>query len=178
MPILYTVGHSNHSLEEFSHLLHAYEINTIVDIRAIPHSRFVPWSNKEQLKKSLSKEKINYVHMPKLGGRRKTSKNSINTGWRNPSFRGFADYMQTAEFFLALKDLNQLVKKNKYVAIMCAEAVPWRCHRSLIADAEIIRGVKVLDILSPTSLKEHKLTEFAKIDKSAKPYKIYYPEMI
>ncbi|MGB6976468.1 MAG: DUF488 domain-containing protein [Gammaproteobacteria bacterium] len=172
---LYTIGHSTHTLQEFLDILHAHEITSLVDIRTIPKSRHVPWFNEKKLGISLRKEKIAYTHLPKLGGLRRTNKNSLNLGWRNASFRGFADYMQTPEFFAGLKDLNEIIKKKGRVAIMCAEAVPWRCHRSLIADAEIVRGITVLDIMSRTSVHAHTLTAFAVVDRSKRPIKIYYP---
>lgn len=176
MPKLYTIGHSNHTLQEFLEILNRYQIAHVVDVRTIPKSRHVPWFNAEVLKKSLRKEKVDYTHLSKLGGLRRTSKSSINLGWRNASFRGYADYMQTPEFFEGLKELNTLIKKSKKVAIMCAEAVPWRCHRSLIADAEIIRHFSVLEILGRTSVRAHTLTEFAVVNRKKRPIQIYYPE--
>lgn len=176
MPKLFTIGHSTHTLQEFLDILHAHQIKHIVDVRSIPRSRHVPWFNENELKASLRKERIEYTHMPKLGGLRRTSKNSINTGWRNASFRGFADYMQTPEFFEGLKELNALIKKNNNVAILCAEALPWRCHRSLIADAEIVRHFKVWEIMSKTSIRPHKLTNFAVVNRKKRPIQIYYPE--
>lgn len=176
MPKLFTIGHSTHSLKEFIEILHAHNITHLVDVRSIPKSRHVPWFNEKKLKSSLRKEKIAYTHMSKLGGLRRTSKNSINLGWRNASFRGFADYMQTADFFAALKELNFLIKKDT-VAIMCAEAVPWRCHRSLIADAEVVRKIKVLEIFSKTSVRAHQLTSFAKVNRKKRPIVIYYPSL-
>lgn len=178
MPKLYTIGHSTHTLKEFIKILHAYQITHVVDVRTIPKSRHVPWFNKTEFKKSLRKEKISYTHILKLGGLRRTSKNSINLGWRNASFRGYADYMQTSEFFEGLKELNDLIKKNKNVVIMCAEAVPWRCHRSLIADAEIVRHFTVWEILSETSVRTHTLTDFAKVNRNKRPIQIYYPTII
>lgn len=173
--MLYTIGHSNRSLQEFIALLHAHGITRVVDIRSLPKSRHVPWFNKDELKTALRKEKMAYTHMRELGGLRHARKDSINQGWQNASFRGFADYMQTPEFFAAFKKLNQLTKKRKKIAIMCAEAVPWRCHRSLIADAETIRGVTVLHVMSKTHAKKHELTSFAVVDRTKKPIKIYYP---
>lgn len=178
MPKLYTIGHSTHTLQEFLDILHAYKITHIVDVRTIPMSRHVPWFNKNEFKKSLRKHKIAYTHLSKLGGLRRTNKNSINIGWRNASFRGFADYMQTAEFFKGLKELNELIKKSKNVAIMCAEAVPWRCHRSLIADAEIVRHFTVWEIISKTSVRAHTLTNFAVVNRNKRPIQIYYPKII
>lgn len=174
----YTIGHSTRSLQEFIDILHAYQINNVVDVRTIPKSRHVPWFNENVLKESLSKEKIAYTHMKKLGGLRHSGKDSINTGWRNASFRAYADYMQTPEFYEGLKELNDLIKSSKRVAIMCAEAVPWRCHRSLIADAEVIRHFSVWEILSKTSIRAHTLTRFAVVNRKKKPIQIYYPEPI
>lgn len=177
MPKLYTIGHSSHSLQDFLAILKAYQITHLVDVRTIPRSRYVPWFNEEELKVSLRKAKIIYIHMSNLGGLRQTNKNSIiNQAWNNASFRGFADYMQTPEFYTGLKKLNQLIKRKNKVAIMCAEAVPWRCHRSLIADAEIIRGITVLDIMSRTSVHVHTLTVFSVVDRSKRPIKIFYPK--
>ncbi len=176
MPTLYTIGHSSHTIEEFLNIVHEQKITHIVDVRTIPKSRHVPWFNANELKITLNKEKIAYTHMPELGGLRKTNKDSINLGWHNASFRGFADYMQTPQFYTGLKKLNLLLKQKGKVAIMCAEAVPWRCHRSLIADAEVVRGIKVLDILNGHSAQSHKLTHFAIIDRTTKPIKIYYPK--
>lgn len=175
MKILYTIGHSNHSLKEFLDLLLFYEITQIVDIRTIPKSRHFPWFNKNKLASELFKKKIAYQHLPKLGGLRHTTEKSINKGWENASFRGYADYMQTPEFFVGLKSLNELIKKNGKTAIMCAEVLPWRCHRKLVADAEVIRGMKVIHIISKTTANEHELTTFAKIDRTKRPMQIYYP---
>ncbi|WP_019216598.1 DUF488 domain-containing protein [Legionella tunisiensis] len=175
MPHLYTIGHSTHPLQEFIEILHFYHINHLVDVRTVPKSRHVPWFNKEDLSASLAKENIAYTHLSKLGGLRKGSPTSINTGWRNASFRSYADYMQTISFYEGLKELHDLIKNNT-VVIMCAEALPWRCHRSLIADAAIIRKIKVLDIISKSSIQPHKLTEFAIINKQTRPFQIYYPK--
>lgn len=177
MPTLYTIGHSNRTLQEFIDILKAHGITRIIDIRTIPKSQYVPWSNKEALANSLRKEHIDYKHIKKLGGLRHPTKDSINKGWKNSGFRGFADYMQTPEFFEELKSLNEIIKSNPNTAIMCAEAVPWRCHRSLIADAEIIRGIKVSHIMSRSSLHEHELTSFAVVDRTKKPIKLYYPKV-
>lgn len=177
MPTLYTIGHSTHTLQEFLDILHVHQITQIVDVRTIPKSRHVPWFNEKELKASLRKAKIAYTHIPKLGGLRRTIKNSINMGWRNASFRGFADYMQTPEFFQGLKELNGLIKKENKVAIMCAEALPWRCHRSLIADAEVARHFVVWEIMSKTSVHSHKLTTYAVINRKKRPIQIYYPKI-
>ena len=177
MPTLYTIGHSTHTMQEFLDLLHAYKIMHIVDVRAIPKSRHVPWFNEKDLETALYKEKIAYTHLSKLGGLRRANKNSINIGWHNVSFRGFADYMQTPQFFEGLKELNELITRNHRVAIMCAEAVPWRCHRSLIADAEVVRHFVVWEIMSKTSAHRHKLTPFAVINRQKRPIQIYYPKI-
>ncbi|RDI43389.1 DUF488 domain-containing protein [Aquicella lusitana] len=174
MPTVYTIGHSNQLFSAFLEKLEAHGITHVVDVRTIPKSRHVPWSNQKPLISALQKKKIAYTHMPELGGLRHPHSNSINEGWRNASFRGFADYMQTSAFYQALKKLNQIIKKGKTV-IMCAEALPWRCHRSLIADAEVIRNIKVLHIMGATSVKEHDLTDFARVDRSKRPFKVYYP---
>lgn len=173
---LYTIGHSNRTLQEFIQLLQYHSITCIVDVRTIPKSRHVPWFNKEKLIISLHKEKILYTHLPELGGLRKAQKNSVNLGWNNLHFRGFADYMQTPEFYAALKTLNEIIKTQDRVAIMCAEAVPWRCHRSLIADAEIIRHITVLDIVSGSAVHEHQLTSFAVVNRKKRPMQILYPK--
>jgi uncharacterized protein (DUF488 family) len=176
MATLFTIGHSNHTLEEFINLLQTYDIKHLVDIRTIPQSRHVPWFNKDELSQALQAEGIHYSHLSKLGGLRHAHKDSINRAWRNLSFRGFADYMQTPEFYVGLKNLNEVIKENGKVVIMCAEAVPWRCHRSLIADAEVIRGNKVYHILSKTKIYPHTLTPFAIVDKSKRPMRIFYPK--
>ncbi|KTC64993.1 Uncharacterized conserved protein (plasmid) [Legionella adelaidensis] len=174
MHILYTIGHSNRKFPDFLSLLKQYKINRVIDVRTIPKSRFVPWTNEKQLEKNLEKENIEYMHFPQLGGLRTPCANSVNLGWRNKSFRGYADYMQTDDFFIALKELNRLLKKDR-VAIMCAEAVPWRCHRSLIADAELSRGIKVIHIISDKSSQEHVLTSFAVVDDKSTPIRVIYP---
>ncbi len=178
MTTLYTIGHSDRTLSAFIELLHAYKIKQVIDIRSIPKSRHVPWFDEEKLKRSLLKEKISYVHLAALGGLRSTHKNSINQAWVNASFRGYADYMQTPEFFKGLKMLNELIKKGGKTTIMCAEAVPWRCHRSLVGDAEVVRGIKVLDIMSSTKTHKHELTTFAVIDRKKRPIKIFYPKTV
>jgi uncharacterized protein (DUF488 family) len=174
MPSLYTIGHSTRSLEEFISLLKTYHITILVDVRTVPKSRHVPWFNENELQTVLGEEDITYIHMAELGGLRHPHKDSINQGWRNESFRGFADYMQTPEFYEGLKVLNRFLETGGVVAIMCAEAVPWRCHRSLIADAEIIQGVSVFHIMSETIANPHNLTPFAVVDRTTKPIKIYY----
>jgi uncharacterized protein (DUF488 family) len=172
--ILYTIGHSNRPLDEFLKMLDAFKIKQVIDVRYIPKSRHVPWSSQNSLAATLKAKKILYTHMPELGGRRHPKKNSVNDGWENEGFRGYADYMQTPEFIQALDKLNEDIKLYNS-AIMCAEALPWRCHRSLISDAEVIRNIKVLHIMSSTTTKEHELTDFAVVNKRKKPPQIIYP---
>ena len=133
-PILWTIGHSTRPIEEFVSLLKAHGIQQLVDVRTVPRSRYNPQFNTEMLAESLVHAAVHYRHSGGLGGLRKPKKDSINTGWRNASFRGYADYMQTEQFGEALNELMAYGTNDK-TAIMCAEAVPWRCHRSLIADA-------------------------------------------
>lgn len=175
MPKLYTIGHSDRTMNEFINLLHNFKITHLVDIRTIPKSRHVPWFNEKTLATELLKENITYIHMSELGGLRHARKDSPNQGWHNASFRGFADYMQTPQFYIGIKKLNALLKSKNKVVIMCAEAVPWRCHRSLIADAELVRGITVLDIMSKTTLHPHSLTPFAVVNRTKRPIQIYYP---
>src|SRR5450759_4074085 len=136
--MIYTIGHSTHPIDEFIRMLNAFEIEKVVDVRTIPKSRHNPQFNEEELREQLLKHAIEYVRLEGLGGLRHTTKTSINTAWKNSSFRGYADYMQTPEFSRAVNELINL-EKEKRIAIMCAEAVPWRCHRSLIGDALLIR---------------------------------------
>ncbi|MRR17110.1 MAG: DUF488 domain-containing protein [Deltaproteobacteria bacterium] len=167
---VYTIGHSTRSIESFIRMLRTHAIKKVVDIRAIARSRHNPQYNEDELKRSLGSEDIEYVHCPGLGGLRHTTKASINTGWRNASFRGYADYMQTPQFQENLARLIDIVREKK-TAILCAEAVPWRCHRSLVADALSVRGITVLDILGETGVRPHALTPFAEIHGT----KITYP---
>jgi uncharacterized protein (DUF488 family) len=160
--IILTVGHSTHPIGEFIDLLNAHGVKRLVDVRTVPRSRHNPQFNREDLRESLRAAKISYLHLPKLGGLRHAHKNSINAGWRNASFRGFADYMQTPEFEAALQRAIKL-GQTKRTAIMCAEAVPWRCHRSLIADALIVRGSQVEHIMSAKSRQPHEITPFARV---------------
>lgn len=158
-----TVGHSTHSIEDFLTILQAQGVEQLVDVRTIPKSRRLPHFNREALAATLPAHGIAYRHMPGLGGLRHPRKDSINSAWQNASFRGYADYMQTPEFTRSLEDLIELAKQRT-TAIMCAEAVPWRCHRSLIGDALLARGIVVEDLLSATIRRRHKLTLFAKVD--------------
>src|SRR4030095_9521940 len=160
---IYTVGHSTRSADEFVALLAAHDVRLLVDVRTIPRSRHNPQFNSDRLPKTLQEAGIEYAHMPALGGLRRPSPHSVNFGWRNDSFRGYADYMQTEAFSLALDQLIGLAASAS-TAIMCAEAVPWRCHRSLIADALVVRGIEALEIVSTTRTAPHAITSFARID--------------
>jgi len=161
-PIVLTVGHSTRPIAEFVYLLEAHGVQRLVDVRTVPRSRHNPQFNQDSLPQELERVGIAYTHMPSLGGLRHPRKDSLNLGWRNAGFRGFADYMQTPEFESALKNLIAMAEKER-VAIMCAEALPWRCHRSLIADALLARGMRVEDIFSLTSTQPHRLTPFAHV---------------
>jgi uncharacterized protein (DUF488 family) len=160
---VFTVGHSTRTLKEFIDLLRANGIRQVVDIRTIPRSRHNPQFNRETLSKFLRNRRIGYRHMKDLGGLRHARAHSPNAGWRNLSFRGFADYMQTEQFNLAIDKLVSLARR-KPVAIMCAEAVPWRCHRSLIGDALLIRGFEVKNIMGLNKLSDHALTPWARVN--------------
>ncbi len=160
---IFTVGHSTLPIERFIALLQAYGIESLVDIRTMPRSRHNPQFNDIALAASLRAHNLEYVHIQALGGLRHARKDFPNTGWRNGSFRGYADYMQTNAFRDALEALIHMSRQNR-VAVMCAEAVPWRCHRSLAADALSVRGVPVVEILSENSYRMHKLTSFAQVE--------------
>lgn len=170
-PLIFTIGHSTHAIDEFVTILQEYDIQVVVDIRTIPKSRHNPQYNKADLEASLKQQGIGYQHIDKLGGLRHTTKDSINVGWRNKSFRGYADYMATSEFEAGL---NALVKiaSDKVTTIMCAEVLPWRCHRSLVADALTKKGWLVHDVMSRTKSTRHKLTSFLTVKKG----QLIYPE--
>jgi uncharacterized protein (DUF488 family) len=159
---VFTVGHSTRSIEEFVRLLRIYGIRRLVDVRTIPRSRHNPQFSHEALSRALHGRRLHYRHLKALGGLRHVQVNSPNAGWRNASFRAFADYMQTPAFAQALEELIGLAATERTV-IMCAEAVPWRCHRSLIADALTLRDTAVRHIFSPTQSKPHTLTPFARV---------------
>lgn len=160
---VFTIGHSTHPIDEFVEILKAHRIRKLVDVRTIAKSRHNPQFAHDNLAASVRGENITYRHVQSLGGLRHTRKDSINGAWRNASFRGYADYMQTEEFAGAVDKLVERAGRDD-LAIMCAEAVPWRCHRSLIGDALLVRGVEVFDIMSRTSAKPHTLTSFAVVD--------------
>jgi uncharacterized protein (DUF488 family) len=167
--LLYTVGHSTRPLDELVDALRAFDISILVDIRTIPRSRHNPQYNGDALRAALPARHIRYVHLPELGGLRRPRKDSPNTGWRNDSFRGFADYMLTEPFESGLAKLRSIASDG-VLALMCAEAVPWRCHRSLVADVLTVRGAEVEHIASPTRANVHRLTPFAKVDRAVVTY--------
>jgi len=171
--LISTIGHSTRPIEELIHLIEANGIDQVADIRAIPRSRHNPQFNQETLAASLNQAGIAYRHLPLLGGHRDGRSDSVNTAWRNTSFRGFADYMQTPEFEQGLEQLMELASKAP-TAMMCAEAVPWRCHRSLVADALVARGIAVQHIQSARTVQAHTLTPFAKLDG----WRVTYPGLL
>ena len=162
-PVILTVGHSNRSLPEFIALLQAHGVTQLVDVRTVPRSRHNPQFNQATLPAALQAAGIGYIHQPGLGGLRKPRPDSLNTGWRNASFRGFADYRQTPAFTAALDTLLQQAQSPR-VAVKCAEAVPWRCHRSLLADALSVRGIPVEHRLSVNQRQAPRLTPWAQVD--------------
>ncbi|MEO7320302.1 MAG: DUF488 domain-containing protein [Nitrosospira sp.] len=168
--LICTIGHSTHPLDEFVRLLKINEVTRVLDVRTVPRSRQNPQFNKETLPGSLRAAGIRYTHVPGLGGLRRASKDSVNGGWRNASFRGYADYMQTQEFTENVQEVMNLISRER-CALMCAEAVPWRCHRSLIADALTLRGVRVEDIISAKGRRLHAMTPWARTEG----LKITYP---
>jgi uncharacterized protein (DUF488 family) len=161
--IVCTIGHSNRPIDEFIGLLKENQIGLLLDIRTVPRSRHNPQFNRDSLPDSLAQEGIGYRHVAGLGGLRHPWPDSPNSGWRNSSFRGYADYMQTPEFAANVDDVAGLSRTVRIV-LMCAEAVPWRCHRSMVADALIVRGIPVEDIMGPGKRKPHKLTPFAHVE--------------
>ena len=168
-PTVWTLGHSTRPIEEFIGLLRAHQISLLVDVRTVPRSRYNPQFNTDTLAQSLRDTGLRYRHLLELGGLRKPKKDSINNGWRNASFRGYADYMQTDEFLNALEAL-MADSRLQPTAIMCAEAVPWRCHRSLIADALVTRGWDSRHIMSLEKATPHVLTSFAHFEKKTLTY--------
>ncbi|MGA2518401.1 MAG: DUF488 domain-containing protein [Thermodesulfobacteriota bacterium] len=171
VPLVLTIGHSTRPLEAFIDLLKIHDVEMIVDVRTVPRSRHNPQFNLDTLPEALRSVGIGYEHMSGLGGLRHALRDSPNLGWRNSSFRGFADYMQTEEFEKNLENLILLTRRER-ICLMCAEAVPWRCHRSLIADALQVRSLSVEHIMSKTKTQPHKLTPFARVDGT----QITYPE--
>jgi uncharacterized protein (DUF488 family) len=168
--VILTIGHSTRSIEEFIRLLEAHGVGRVVDVRTIPRSRHNPQFNRDNLSVALRRARIHYRHMPGLGGLRHARRDSTNTGWRNASFRGYADYMQTAPFRRSLDRCINLALRER-VVLMCAEAVPWRCHRSLIADALLVRGIEVREITSGVRSRRHSLKPWAQVTGT----RIIYP---
>jgi uncharacterized protein (DUF488 family) len=160
--IIYTIGHSTRTIAEFIRLIKAHGVQRVIDVRTIPRSRHNPQFNRERLSGALHSARIHYRHMPGLGGLRHAHPDSVNTGWRNMSFRGYADYMQTTAFKESLARCIDLAKHER-VVLMCAEAVPWRCHRSLIADALLIRGLDAREITSGIRTRAHALAPWARV---------------
>jgi uncharacterized protein (DUF488 family) len=157
-----TIGHSARTLEDFLHLLKSHRVSRLIDVRKLPGSTAHPYFNQDELSAALKEAGIDYLHIPALGGRRRPQADSLNGGWRNRSFQGYADYMQTDEFERGLREVIVAAARRR-VALMCAEAVPWRCHRSLIADALVACGIPVEHIMSPTRRQEHTLRPFARV---------------
>lgn len=164
-----TLGHSARSLEELLELIEAFGVRVVADIRRFPRSRRNPHFNLEVLPAALRSRGVEYAHLVELGGRRRAQPDSLNGGWKNESFRGFADYMQTPEFERALESLRALSVSGK-VGLMCAEAVPWRCHRTLISDALLARGAEVENITSRSRATPHRLTRFAQLEGARVTY--------
>lgn len=171
--VIWSTGHSTRTIEAFLALLTAHGITRLVDIRTIPQSRRHPHFGQAALARSLADAGIGYTHLRGLGGLRKPSPASTNTAWQNASFRGYADYMQTPAFTAALDELLALAACEP-VAIMCAEAVPWRCHRQLVADALVARGIEVREIASPTRTNTHALTQWARVEDG----RVTYPGVV
>jgi uncharacterized protein (DUF488 family) len=168
---IFSIGHSTRPPDQFLALLRAHGIHTLVDIRSIPRSRRNPQYDQAALQQAIEAAGLVYQHLPALGGHRRARADSPNTGWLNPSFRGYADYMQTESFEQGLCELLELNRVAGPLAIMCAEAVPWRCHRSMVADVLVTRGISVLHILGPASARGHRLNPMARIDGAV----LFYP---
>jgi uncharacterized protein (DUF488 family) len=160
--IVFTIGHSTRTITAFIGLLKAHGVQRVIDVRTMPRSRHNPQFNRDRLSPALHRARIHYRHLPGLGGLRHARRDSVNTGWRNASFRGYADYMQTAEFAASLERCIALAKGER-VVLMCAEAVPWRCHRSLIADALLVRGIETREIASAKRTWPHSVTSWAQV---------------
>ncbi len=162
-PLICTIGHSNRSIETFVDLLLSNRIAHVLDVRTVPRSRHNPQFDRDPLPRSLDALAIAYTHLPGLGGLRHAHADSPNTGWHNLSFRGYADYMQTPEF-AENADAVAALAAVECCVLMCAEAVPWRCHRSMIGDALLVRGLRVEDIIGSKDRQPHVLTAFARVD--------------
>jgi uncharacterized protein (DUF488 family) len=169
--MIWTIGHSTHSFEEFVAMLRSFSIELVADIRSYPGSRKFPQFNKEELELSLPQTNIQYVHLKDLGGRRKVNPDSKNTGWRNAAFRGYADYMETDAF---QNGVSELVKRafDQRTAYMCSEAVWWRCHRSMVSDYLKLQGWQVMHIMGVGKAEEHPYTAPARIVNGALNYEL------
>lgn len=159
---IWTIGHSTRSAEEFNQILSSHEIQSLIDVRTFPGSRRHPQFNRDQLSRALAEITITYHHLPSLGGRRQPSKSSKNVAWKNPSFRGYADHMESQEFKQGIETLLELAHERR-TAIMCAEAVWWRCHRGLIADYLKASGLDVIHIIDAKHTKKHPYTPAARV---------------
>ncbi len=168
-PLVLTIGHSTHPLILFIQMLRAHAVTLVADVRTVPRSRHNPQFNRDTLPRDLEAASIGYLHLAGLGGWRSPRPDSPNQGWHSPAFRGYADYLLTPEFEGHLQGLMDLARRQR-LALMCAEAVPWRCHRSLIADALLVRGFRVEHILSPTASQPHRLTPFARVEGTRLTY--------
>ena len=167
--VVFTIGHSTRTIAELIRLLKAHGVQRVIDVRTMPRSRHNPQFNRPGLSRSLHNARIHYRHLPGLGGLRHARRDSTNTAWRNASFRGYADYMQTAAFEESLDQCVALAKQER-VVLMCAEAVPWRCHRSMIADALLARGIEAREIASAVRTRSHTLTPWARVNGTRVTY--------
>jgi len=167
--LMLTIGHSTHSLDTFIQMLQGHGVTLVADVRTVPRSRRNPQFNRDSLPQSLEAAGIKYVHLPGLGGWRSPRPDSPNRGWRSPAFQGYADYLLTPEFEAHLQALMELARRER-VALMCAEALPWRCHRSLIADALLVRGIAVEHIMSRDKSQPHRLTPLARVEGTRLTY--------
>jgi uncharacterized protein (DUF488 family) len=175
---IWTIGHSTRTIEEFIGALQANGIKLVADVRLLPGSKRYPQFNKEELARSLSENGISYGHFQELGGRRRARKDSHNTAWRNESFRGYADYMETTEFASGIARLEEMADRHGPAAIMCAEAVWWRCHRSLIADYLKVQGIEVVHIIDAIKTEAHPFTSAARIVDGMLNYSRNEPELL
>lgn len=166
---VYTIGHSTRTERELFEALRAHDVEVLIDIRTIPRSSYNPQFDSSTLRIAASREGVRYLHAPALGGLRRPRLDSINDAWRNEGFRGYADYMQTPEFERALDEVGELARR-KHVCLMCAEAVPWRCHRSLVADALVAHGARVLHITRAGWASEHRIAPFAHVENAHVTY--------
>ncbi len=173
--VVYTIGHSTRSLDEFIDILNSFKINLVVDVRTVPHSKHNPKFNRNSLSETLKTKGIKYILLPELGGLRRPRENSINLALKNKSFQGYADFMQTKEFSENLLKLIALTRENQLV-IMCAEAVPWRCHRTLLSDALSIRKFKVKHILNENNYINHEINPLAQIEGTKISYTLFFKQ--